>query len=80
MVSHLQIRVAHSAERCCARKIKIKPGRNQATRKMGYLASRGRQTTSQEGLHPQAVLPIEVQVCNGRVTTGDSKGSTLEYY
>ena len=58
MVSHLQITAAHSAERRCTRKIKIKSRRDQATIKMGYTDSRGRQTTSQEGLHPQALLLI----------------------
>ena len=58
MVSHLQITAAHSAERHCTRKIKIKSRRDQATIKVGYTNSRGRQTMSQEGLHPQAVLPV----------------------
>ena len=58
MVSHLQITAAHSAERRCTRKIKIKSRRDQATIKVGYTNSRGRQTMSQEGLHPQAVLPV----------------------
>ena len=58
MVSHLQITAAHSAESHCTRKVKIKSRRDQATVKVGSMDSRGRQTTSQEGLHPQAVLPM----------------------
>lgn len=49
MAARLHKRVALSAERYCTTKIRMKSRGNQAIRKVGYVASRGRQTPLQEG-------------------------------
>lgn len=74
--SHLPRRLAYPGKRCCTRKIKARE--NQA-RKVGNFASRGRQTTLQEGPHPRSAIHRKSR----SVTTanyGEVAENTLDYY